>query len=158
LPRRDAGDQLFFASLISAETIAAVFGKATAILDSARVWTTAVTVWTFLSQVLSADHGCVQAVAKLIAYRLAGGLSAPSAETGAYCIARDKLDEQAMHALGSSDQLCDILFACCQKHTAGRRGACYEPRVVKRRAKALPAHDQTPPPLPTRRGAMTYAD
>ena len=95
--RRDK--QLFFAALISAETIASIFGEATAILDSARVYTTAVTVWTFLSQVLSADHGCVHAVTKLIAYRLANGLSAPSSETGAYCIARDKLDETAMHAL-----------------------------------------------------------
>jgi hypothetical protein len=90
-------NQLFFAALISEETIASTFGKATAKLDSARIYTTAVTLWTFLSQVLSADHGCVHAVTKLIAYRLANGLSAPSSETGAYCIARDKLDERAMH-------------------------------------------------------------
>ncbi|MBW3598958.1 MAG: hypothetical protein KY475_17005 [Planctomycetes bacterium] len=57
--RRD--NQLFFASLISEETIASTFGSATAKLDSARIYTTAVTVWTFLSQVLSADHGCVVA-------------------------------------------------------------------------------------------------
>lgn len=95
--RRD--NQLFFASLISEETIASTFGSATAKLDSARIYTTAVTVWTFLSQVLSADHGCVHAVTKLIAFRLANGRSAPSSETGAYCIARDKLDEQAMHDL-----------------------------------------------------------
>ncbi|QDU94513.1 IS4 family transposase [Lignipirellula cremea] len=64
-----------------------------------RVYNTAVTVWTFLSQVLSADHGCVHAVTKLIACRAAKGDSIPSAQTGAYCIARDKLDEQAMHRL-----------------------------------------------------------
>jgi hypothetical protein len=92
-------DQLVFASLISVETIASAFGGATAVLDSARVYTTAVTLWTFLSQVLSADHGCVHAVTKLIAYRLANGRPAPSSETGAYCIARDKLDEQGMHRL-----------------------------------------------------------
>jgi len=38
-------------------------------------------------------------VTKLIAYRLARGLSAPSANTGAYCIARNKLDESAMHRI-----------------------------------------------------------
>ena len=38
----------------------------------------------------------MNAVSQLIVWRLARGLSAPSAETGAYCIARDKLDESAM--------------------------------------------------------------
>lgn len=90
-------DQLFFAALISEESIGSIFGAATATLDSARIYTTAVTLWTFLSQVLSADHGCVHAVTKLIAFRLAKRQSGPSSETGAYCIARDKLDEHAMH-------------------------------------------------------------
>ena len=39
------------------------------------------------------------AVAKLIVYRLARGLAACCPKTGAYCIARDKLDEQGMHGL-----------------------------------------------------------
>lgn len=95
--RRD--NQLFFAALLPQQTIGSIFGSATATLDSARIYDTATTLWTFLSQVLSADHGCVQAVTKLIAHRVAAGLAPPSAETGAYCIARDKLDEQAMHAV-----------------------------------------------------------
>jgi putative transposase len=95
LARRD--EQLFFAALISQQTIASIFGSAMATLGHARVWDTATTLWTFLSQVLSTDHGCVHAVTKLIAYRVANGLSAPSPETGAYCIARNKLDEAAMH-------------------------------------------------------------
>ena len=90
-------NQLFFAALIPAERIASTFGEASAILDSARVYTTAVTVWTFLTQVLSSDHGCVSAVTKLIAFRASNDQSIPSSETGAYCIARDKLDEDAMH-------------------------------------------------------------
>jgi len=92
-------EDLYFASLLSAQTITQVFGEARPILDSARIYTTAVTVWTFLSQTLSLDHGCVQAVAKLIAFRLARGQRPCSAQTGAYCIARDKLDEAAMHRL-----------------------------------------------------------
>jgi hypothetical protein len=95
---RRTGD-LYFASLLSKETIQAAFGDAGKILDSARIDTTSVTLWTFLTQVLSSHHGCVVAVAKLIACRLASGLSACSAETGAYCIARDKLDEPSMQRL-----------------------------------------------------------
>lgn len=89
-------NQLFFASLIPSERITSMFGEASAILDSARVYTTAVTLWTFLSQVLNSDHSCVSTVAKLIAFRASSNQSIPSAKTGAYCIARDKLDEDAM--------------------------------------------------------------
>ena len=96
-------NQLFFAALIPAERIASMFGEASAILDSARVYTTAVTVWTLLTQVLSSDHGCVSVVAKLIAFRASNDQSIPSSKTGAYCIARDKLDEDAMHRV-----LCDM--------------------------------------------------
>ena len=95
---RQCGD-LFFASLISKETIESVFGQASAILDSARVYNTSVTLWVFLSQVMSIHHGCVSAVAKLITYRVANNQRACSAKTGAYCIARDKLDEQSMQRL-----------------------------------------------------------
>ncbi|QEG22785.1 IS4 family transposase [Mariniblastus fucicola] len=92
-------DGLFFASLISQETIENTFGDAKATLDSAQIYTTAVTVWVFLSQVMSIHHGCVSAVAKLIAWRVSRGQSSCSAATGAYCIARDKLDEPSMQRL-----------------------------------------------------------
>jgi len=95
--RRD--DQLFFAALIDQQTIRSSFGEASRILDSARIYTTAVTVWVFLSQMLSSGHNCVKAVAKLIAYRAAHGLTIPSARSGAYCRSRDKLDEPSMHRL-----------------------------------------------------------
>ena len=95
---RQSGD-LYFASLLSSKTILSVFGDASRILDSARIYNTRVTLWVFLSQVLSFHHGCVAAVAKLIAFRAAIGLPACSAETGAYCIARNKLDESAMGRL-----------------------------------------------------------
>ena len=95
---RQCGD-LYFASLISKETIDSVFGEASGILNSARVYSTSVTLWVFLSQVMSLHHGCVSAVTKLITYRVARGLRPCAPETGAYCIARDKLDEEAMHRL-----------------------------------------------------------
>jgi len=53
-----------------------------------------VTLWVFLSQVLSADHSCRGAVARLIAHRCAHGQSECSAETGAYCQARKRLPEK----------------------------------------------------------------
>ena len=59
-----------------------------------RVYTPLVTLWVFLSQVLSGDHSCRAAVAKLIAYRLARGQEACSAETSAYCQARKRLPEK----------------------------------------------------------------
>jgi hypothetical protein len=95
---RQSGD-LYFASLLDRQTIASAFGEASGILDKARIYTTAVTLWVFLSQVLSVDHGCVSAVAKLIHFRFARGLARCCSKTGMYCIARDKLDEPAMHRL-----------------------------------------------------------
>ena len=80
---RESG-QLFFAALLPTEHLESAFGQASAILDSARIYTTAVTLWTFLTQLLSSDHGCVSAVAKLIAFRASNGMSIPSSETGAY--------------------------------------------------------------------------
>lgn len=95
---RQAND-LYFAALLPKETINDLFGEARGILNRARIYVTSVTVWVFLSQVLSADHGCISAVTKLIAYRVALGWAACCAKTGGYCIARDKLNEQGMHRL-----------------------------------------------------------
>jgi len=50
-----------------------------------RIYPHLVTLWVFLNQVLSVDHSCRAAVARLIAHRLSRGESACSAETGAYC-------------------------------------------------------------------------
>ena len=59
-----------------------------------RIYTPMVTLWMFLSQVLSADHSCRWAVAQLIAHRMSCGLRPCSAETGAYCQARKRLPEK----------------------------------------------------------------
>lgn len=58
-----------------------------------RIYTPLVTLWVFLSQVLSQDHSCCGAVARLIAHRVSQGQRACSAETGAYCRARKRLPE-----------------------------------------------------------------
>jgi hypothetical protein len=58
-----------------------------------RIFSPLVTLWVFLGQVLSADHSCRAAVARLIAHRLARGQKPCSPETGAYCQARKRLPE-----------------------------------------------------------------
>lgn len=59
-----------------------------------RIYTPLITLWVFLSQVLSPDHSCRGAVARLIAHRISAGQSTCSAETSAYCQARKRLPEQ----------------------------------------------------------------
>lgn len=59
-----------------------------------RVYSPLVTLWVFLGQVLSQDHSCRAAVARLIAHRVSRGQRPCSAETGAYCQARKRLPEE----------------------------------------------------------------
>ncbi len=64
-----------------------------------RLFTPWTTLWTFLSQVLDPWQCCLQAVARLLAYRQAQGLPACSSETGAYCQARQRLPEAVVKRL-----------------------------------------------------------
>lgn len=94
--RREGG--LFFAGLLSEDRILQAFGDARWKWQG-WVYTPAVTVWTFLSQCLSPDHSCRDAVARLLAWRLARGMQPCSAETGAYCTARGELPEEVCSQL-----------------------------------------------------------
>src|SRR5262245_47819437 len=78
-------------NVLTEEVIAQALAAITGWLD--RIYSPLVTLWVFLGQVLSADHSCRAAVARLIAHRLARGQSPCSAETGAYCQARKRLPE-----------------------------------------------------------------
>lgn len=113
-------DSLVCAGLLSAEMFREAFGEACHILDSAHIYTASVTLWTFLTQGLSQNHSCEFAVTKLISFLLAQGKKACSSQTGAYCLARDKLAEDAMQRL---------------QHLVGNRFGRYEPHLVKRRPK-----------------------
>jgi hypothetical protein len=64
-----------------------------------RIYTPLVTLWVFLTQVLSADHSCRGAIARFIAHRLSQGQSPCSPETGAYCQARKRLPEKFFAAV-----------------------------------------------------------
>jgi hypothetical protein len=60
-----------------------------------RLFSPAVTLWTFLGQVLDPDHSCRAAVARLLAWRVSQGRAPCSADTGAYCRARAQLPQGA---------------------------------------------------------------
>lgn len=94
---RRHGD-LYFASLLSEQSILNALGSASSLWQG-WLYTPAVTVWVFVSQCLSADHSCRDAVARLAAWRVTKGLSPCSAETGGYCIARSHLPEEACRHL-----------------------------------------------------------
>jgi hypothetical protein len=94
---RRRGD-LYFASLLSEDDIQQAFGRAR-LLWQGWVYTPSVTIWVFLTQCLSADHSCRDAVAQLVAWLVARGRRACSADTGAYCTARGQLPEEACLAL-----------------------------------------------------------
>jgi IS4 transposase len=80
-----------FTNVLTEEALEQALAALTGWLD--RIFSPLVTLWVFLGQVLSADHSCRAAVARLIAHRLARGQSPCSAETGAYCQARKRLPE-----------------------------------------------------------------
>src|SRR5437660_3313383 len=80
-----------FTNVLTEEVIAQALTAIRGWLD--RIFSPLVTLWVFLGQVLSSDHSCRAAVARLIAHRVARGQSPCSAETGAYCQARKRLPE-----------------------------------------------------------------
>ena len=66
---------------------------------SGPIFTPLVTLCTFLSQILSDDHSCLAAVARLMAWRSAEGLFPCSPDTGGYCKARQRLPETLLPRL-----------------------------------------------------------
>jgi hypothetical protein len=56
-----------------------------------RTYTPLITLWTFLTQVLDADHSCRKAVSSLSAFLVSQGEPAVSPDTSNYCKARKRL-------------------------------------------------------------------
>ena len=94
---RQHGD-LYFAALLDEQRILEALGSASSLWQG-WIYSPAITTWVFLSQCLSADHSCREAVARLAAWRVAQGRAPCSADTSAYCAARDALPEEACHEL-----------------------------------------------------------
>jgi hypothetical protein len=67
-----------------------------------RIFSPLVTLWVFLSQLLDPDQSCRKAVARLLAYRVSQGLKPCSANTAAYCKAKQRLPEGLLKSLTHS--------------------------------------------------------
>ena len=75
-----------------------------------RIFNPATTIWGFLSQVLSDDHSCRDAVARVIAHQAASGVRVCSPNTASYCNARSRLH---------TDVLCILTKRTAQELQAG---------------------------------------
>lgn len=96
-----SGTGLPFAEVLSAERIERVFRKHRCNFGQRGIYSAAVMLWSFLSQVLrdGKEAACQAAVARVISYCHFNGLSAPTADTGDYCRARAKLPAAAIREL-----------------------------------------------------------
>ena len=91
-----------FTDVLSEDLVARTL-TAAGVFWNDRIYTPLVTLWVFLGQVLSADHSCRAAVARLIAHLVSRGEKPCSAQTGAYCQARERLPEKFF-----SDVACSV--------------------------------------------------
>ncbi|MFO0938364.1 MAG: IS4 family transposase [Gemmataceae bacterium] len=94
------GGSLPFTDVLTDEVITSALATVGGWLD--RIFSPLVTLWVFLGQVLSADHSCRAAVARLNAHRVARGQAPCSARTGAYSRARRRLPEAFFSAAACS--------------------------------------------------------
>ena len=104
-----AQDGLPFSVVVTQEKIAAVFGRNDNLFGQHGVYSTAMVLWAFLSQVLrdGKEASCQSAVARIASHCLENGKQAPTHDTGDYCRARAKLSENALHEL--SNEVADEL-------------------------------------------------
>jgi hypothetical protein len=66
-----------------------------------RVFSPVTTIWGFLSQVLSDDHSCRDAVSRIIAHRAASGHAVCSPNTASYCNARSRISTNVLRTLAT---------------------------------------------------------
>ncbi len=66
-----------------------------------RVFNPVTTIWGFLSQVLSEDHSCRDAVSRIIAHRAANGNPVCSPNTASYCKARSRIRTRVLSTLAT---------------------------------------------------------
>ena len=64
-----------------------------------RLFNPITTIWGFLSQALSDDHSCRDAVSRILAHRAASGLEPCSPNTASYCDARSRLPTAVLRTL-----------------------------------------------------------
>jgi len=95
------GEGLPFAEILSTDRIERIFRKHGGLFGLHGIYTTAIMVWSFLSQVLrdGKEASCQAAVARVVSYCQQQRLAAPTEDTGDYCRARAKLSEAALRDL-----------------------------------------------------------
>ena len=81
-----------FTDILSEEVVSQALKAIDGFFD--RIYSPLVTLWVLPGQVLSADPSCRAAVARLIVHRISRKQKPCSAETGAYCQARQRLPEK----------------------------------------------------------------
>ena len=91
------------ASVLPAVEIERIFRRHDALFGNTynSVYSTAIVLWAFLSQVLADGklRSCAAAVARVSDFFTMRGTTGPSTDTGEYCCARKKLHEEALHEL-----------------------------------------------------------
>src|SRR5262249_42197997 len=85
------------ASLSRASILAALDEHGVRFRD--RLFNPITTIWGFLSQALSDDHSCRDAVSRILAHRAASGLAPCSPNTASYCAARSRLPTALLRTL-----------------------------------------------------------
>jgi hypothetical protein len=90
-----------FAAVLPVAVVEQVFADEQVAFGDTRdsVFTPAVTLWAFLSQVVENDKSCRAAVSRVLAARVAAGQTPCSEDTAAYCRARAKLPATALKRL-----------------------------------------------------------
>lgn len=92
-----------FAAVIPAAEIERIFRRNDALFGDTynAIYTTAIVLWAFLSQVLADGkmRSCAAAVARIADFLILEDKTPPSTDTGDYCNARKKLCENVIHQL-----------------------------------------------------------
>jgi hypothetical protein len=96
-----AGEGLPFREILSADRVERIFAKHGVRFGRLGVYTTAIMVWSFLSQVLRDGKAasCQASVARVVCYCQQEGIAPPTSDTGDYCRARAKLAQGALREL-----------------------------------------------------------
>ncbi len=87
-----------FADILTEASIREVLNEH-GVLYRDRLFSPMTTIWGFLSQVLSEDHSCRDAVSRIIAHRAANGVTVCSPNTASYCNARSRIPTSVLSTL-----------------------------------------------------------
>lgn len=92
-----------FSSVLSVERVERIFAKHGNLFGMDAIYSTVITLWAFLGQVLrdGKEASCQSAVARIVVHQSMAGLVVPTSDTGDYCRARAKLSEAALHDLSN---------------------------------------------------------